>query len=402
MKKALSFLLTLVMALTVVAAGAFSVDAAENLFLRFDDLIAYVLSIGNKADIDSNDIGYWTFCQYDSVYGDDYTKGRWENGKFNAVEDGLGLDISYPADKFETVAHRLFTFDGTLKDMIEKENDPDSQLVYDVENNRYVYMLRGKGGIPFRVNGYIPQDNGSFDVYIQEGDFIEDGETYEEVWYDKYYKLNVSFDDVLTRVNSCVVLEELPSENLVAKPEYTYDCEDDIVLNADMTLPFPDGTHISAKHASDEVVAAAKKALANTAGPNMVVFDITATLNGEVVQPADGTVSLTFVVPETLSMDGLKLFHIDSEGKLTEITLNSVNKDSLFVIAELTHFSTYIFCNVGDVNCDDSLDTRDLVRLMKYIAVDGVGIEASSPDVNADGTVNTADLVRLMKMISEG
>ncbi len=107
MKKALSFLLTLVMALTVVAAGAFSVDAAENLFLRFDDLIAYVLSIGNKADIDSNDIGYWTFCQYDSVYGDDYTKGRWENGKFNAVEDGLGLDISYPADKFETVAHRL-------------------------------------------------------------------------------------------------------------------------------------------------------------------------------------------------------------------------------------------------------------------------------------------------------
>ena len=101
-------------------------------------------------------------------------------------------------------------------------------------------------------------------------------------------------------------------------------------------------------------------------------------------------------------MDGLKLFHIDSEGKLTEITLNSVNKDSLFVIAELTHFSTYFFCNVGDVNGDDSLDTRDLVRLMKYIAVDGVGIEASSPDVNADGTVNTADLVRLMKMISVG
>ena len=78
-------------------------------------------------------------------------------------------------------------------------------------------MLRGKGGIPFRVNGYIPQDNGSFDVYIQEGDFIEDGETYEEVWYDKYYKLNVSFDDVLTRVNSCVVLEELPSEKPCGK-----------------------------------------------------------------------------------------------------------------------------------------------------------------------------------------
>ena len=61
------------------------------------------------------------------------------------------------------------------------------------------YMLRGKGGIPFRVNGYIPQENGSFDVYIQEGDFIEGGETYEEVWYEKYDKLNVSFDDVLQR-----------------------------------------------------------------------------------------------------------------------------------------------------------------------------------------------------------
>ena len=67
-----------------------------------------------------------------------------------------------------------------------------------------------------------------------------------------------------------------------------------------------------------------------------------------------------------------------------------------------TVLSIYGGNDAYDINGDGSIDTKDLVRLMKYIAVDGVGIEASSPDVNADGTVNTADLVRLMKMISVG
>lgn len=52
----------------------------------------------------------------------------------------------------------------------------------------------------------------------------------------------------------------------------------------------------------------------------------------------------------------------------------------------------------GDINGDGSVNTADLVRLMKYIA--GNDVIAHVPDVNGDGMVSVADLVRLMKFIS--
>ena len=57
---------------------------------------------------------------------------------------------------------------------------------------------------------------------------------------------------------------------------------------------------------------------------------------------------------------------------------------------------------VGDVNNDGAVDTADLVRLMKYIAADGQGIEAINTDINGDGETNSADLIRLMKIIAAG
>ena len=56
----------------------------------------------------------------------------------------------------------------------------------------------------------------------------------------------------------------------------------------------------------------------------------------------------------------------------------------------------------GDINGDQVVDTKDLVRLMKYLAASGEGVEAVNPDINGDGTVDTIDLVRLMKMIASG
>ena len=50
---------------------------------------------------------------------------------------------------------------------------------------------------------------------------------------------------------------------------------------------------------------------------------------------------------------------------------------------------------IGDVNNDGSVDTADLVRLMKYIA-------AINTDINGDGETNSADLIRLMKIIAAG
>lgn len=55
----------------------------------------------------------------------------------------------------------------------------------------------------------------------------------------------------------------------------------------------------------------------------------------------------------------------------------------------------------GDITGDDKVDTRDLVRLMKYISASGEGVDARGADMNGDGVVNTKDLVRLMKYISD-
>ena len=57
----------------------------------------------------------------------------------------------------------------------------------------------------------------------------------------------------------------------------------------------------------------------------------------------------------------------------------------------------------GDVNGDNSLDARDLSRLMRLIA-DDKGFddpECINADVNGDGTVNAKDIARLMKLIAE-
>lgn len=57
----------------------------------------------------------------------------------------------------------------------------------------------------------------------------------------------------------------------------------------------------------------------------------------------------------------------------------------------------------GDVNGDNSLDARDLSRLMRLIADDKRfdDPECINADVNGDGTVNAKDIIRLMKLIAE-
>lgn len=52
----------------------------------------------------------------------------------------------------------------------------------------------------------------------------------------------------------------------------------------------------------------------------------------------------------------------------------------------------------GDVNGDGTVNSKDLTRLMKYVA--GENIEIYGGDINGDGTVNAKDLTRLMKYIS--
>ena len=63
---------------------------------------------------------------------------------------------------------------------------------------------------------------------------------------------------------------------------------------------------------------------------------------------------------------------------------------------ETVEFSLY---PIGDVNMDSEVDTKDLIRLMKYLA--GASVSVNSPDINMDGNVDTRDLIRLMKLLAE-
>ncbi|MBQ7161617.1 MAG: hypothetical protein IJR90_07915, partial [Clostridia bacterium] len=54
----------------------------------------------------------------------------------------------------------------------------------------------------------------------------------------------------------------------------------------------------------------------------------------------------------------------------------------------------------GDINGDFAVNSKDLTRLLKYIAGEDVYVNEPCLDTNGDGNVNNKDLIRLMKYIA--
>ncbi len=404
MKRALSFILAALTALSLVTACVFSVGAEENLFQKFDLLQAYVMNFGASAGINPSDIGYWVERQYSAVEGDDFLCGTLESGVFK--EDKDGMCYSFPADKFEAIAHRLFDFEGTLREMIERDTDQYPQLTYDAANDRFIYQLIGKGGVPYRQNGYVPCDDGSYDVYFQSGDFVETENDYYIVWEENYYMLNVTIDEPLLKVNGGQQVNKLPEG-----PKFLpYEEPKNIIINAVDGVSFeigddqlPVGTEVTAVKPDDYDVEAFKSAIRGLS-ESIEVYGISAKVDGA---PAvcSGEVEVTFTVPESLPLDGLKLFTISpANGSAVDLPV-TVDTEARTATAKIDFKSYYfVLCTAdgvnGDINGDGRLDTKDLIRLMKHIAAKGEGINATAPDLNGDGNVTTIDLVRLMKMIA--
>ena len=55
----------------------------------------------------------------------------------------------------------------------------------------------------------------------------------------------------------------------------------------------------------------------------------------------------------------------------------------------------------GDITGDGKVNSKDLNRLMKYLADDSTEVVASALDITGDGKINSKDLNRLMKYLAD-
>ncbi len=136
------------------------------------------------------------------------------------------------------------------------------------------------------------------------------------------------------------------------------------------------------------------------AGTNFVWF------GNEVDEAVDGiALTLTFQISETVeNNDFLPVYVTYARGDVIDGNDNDV---TLSITDGYIRIITY---KPGDVNGDNRVNSRDLVRLSQYISdgcktdPDGYNAEviADACDVNADGRVNARDLIRLSQYISDG
>ena len=137
------------------------------------------------------------------------------------------------------------------------------------------------------------------------------------------------------------------------------------VGNADQV--FDQGTVITVESVTQgEIFNTVKEALKGVVADmkHTAILDITATLNGKLVQPS-APVQMTFAIPQHLSADNLKLFYVSDDGKTTQEIPITVDKDARTVTATIAHFSTYVLANVvADETTGTVPPTGDASQLM--------------------------------------
>lgn len=253
---------------------------------------------------------------------------------------------------------------------MQKEASVSTNIAYDAASDSIVTFYGGKGGAYFKQNGYVNNNDGTYSVFFQEGDWDENG---NEFFYDRYRKLTVEFKEKFLKVIKYEKLDSIASEDrLITPKEVGYELDGS--LSIDGFNAFPDGTNIFANAIeSDDAVSAAKKILGLSENDNIALFDIYADWNNINLQPI-GQVKLTFFIPDKLSADNLKLFRINEDGSKQRIALD-VEKEYMFASTKLDSFGIYVFCNyqstaddvlLGDVNLNGTVDVTDALLTLQH------------------------------------
>ncbi len=94
---------------------------------------------------------------------------------------------------------------------------------------------------------------------------------------------------------------------------------------------------------------------------------------------------------------------VDTEGNVTGVKAGTAVVTASAEDGKGSYASCYINVAgsdwvIGDLNGDGDVNSKDMVRMMKYLA--GIDVNIFFPDVNGDGNENVIDLSRLMKIIA--
>ena len=138
-----------------------------------------------------------------------------------------------------------------------------------------------------------------------------------------------------------------------------------------------------------------------------ITYDITLTVNEEIVQPAS---AVTVKIPVPAGMDGTqcKVYREETNGKMTNMQATYQNG---YMVFTTDHFSIYMVTTeeldtpsytLGDVNGDDKINAVDARWVLQ--AASGARVfdatQTAAADVNGDGKVNAVDARWILQVAS--
>ncbi len=131
-------------------------------------------------------------------------------------------------------------------------------------------------------------------------------------------------------------------------------------------------------------------------------------IKGWTVGIENGGASWADVTDYTKNGEALKLkFQVldgaaDGMAYVQIVELETFDEDEKWVQTETVGGGVNVVSRIpGDVNDDGKVDSRDAIRLSKYLAKEDVEINLANADVTGDGKVNVQDLIRLKKYLAK-
>lgn len=110
---------------------------------------------------------------------------------------------------------------------------------------------------------------------------------------------------------------------------------------------FPEDTVVKVEEIKETEKIDTIKVALKEVSEKFVAYEITAECKNVSVQP-DGKVKATFNIPDGYDLNKVAVFYVADNGNTEKLT-SSVDKDSKTVVAELTHFSTYVVAETNTV-----------------------------------------------------